>query len=277
MLLSEIEEYYLSSLREATRLPSAFVGEGALIVYARGGEPPAYTLYIATLHAGLKSRVASAVEASTHILPYRDVDRMILFTLNPRDSRALNTVITASLLGVKTTLVSPPLHEAHEEKIRMYDVEIIKVDSKYPLLTMTIAALHWTPKLMGFREGRIRGEISSLQGALRWVYENYVDVVERGDQYDMVAYTPSTRPGAYYYARAKGIPEPLPLEALNELPRDMRVLAMMTTTEEHSYRDLILSAKTQGVTLELVTMNTDPITATLYSMLLALLIVRKPL
>lgn len=55
---------------------------------------------------------------------------------------------------------------------------------------MTAAALMWTPRLMGFREGRIRGEISSLKDALKWVYESYKELVEGGAGYEIVAYTP---------------------------------------------------------------------------------------
>jgi hypothetical protein len=277
MQLYEIERYYLEALGEAEELPQIQVGEGTLIAYSRGAEPPAYTLYIATLHAGLKTRIASTVEASLHLLPYKDQDRMVLFTINPRDTRALNTVITAALLNVKVTLVTPPLHEAYEERVRMHDVEVVRVKPRQPLLTMTIAALRWTPKLMGFREGRVRGEISSLRDALRWIHENYKDVVESGAAYETVAYTPSTRPGAYYYCRATGCREPIPLEAVAELPRGARILGLLTTTEEHAYRDVLLLARTQGVQLDTATFNTDPVTATLYSTLLALATTRKPL
>jgi len=277
MQLYDIEKCYLEALRGAEELPHISLGEGTLIAYSRGAEPPAYTLYTATLHAGLRTRIASAVEASVHLLPYRDQDRVVVFTLNPRDPRALNTAITAALLGVKVTLITPPLHEAYEERVRVHDVEVVKVESRYPLLAMTAAALMWTPRLMGFREGRIRGEISSLKDALKWVYESYKELVEGGAGYEIAAYTPSTRPGAYYYCRATGCREPIPLEAVAELPRGLKVLGLLTTAEEHAYRDLILLAKTQGVQVEVATFNTDPVTATLYSTLLALTTTRKPL
>ncbi len=277
MQLYDIERYYLEALEGAERLPQISISEGTLIAYSRGAEPPAYTLYIATLHAGLKTRIASAVEASIHLLPYRDQDRMVILTLNPRDSRALNTAITAAILGTRVTLVTPPLHEAYEERVRLHDVEVVRVESKYPLLTMTIAALRWTPKLMGFREGRVRGEISDIKNAFKWVYETYKDSIESGAVYETIAYTPSTRPGAYYYCRAIGCREPLPLEAIVELPRGVKVLGLLTTTEEQAYRDLILLARTQGVQVDTVTFNTDPVTTTLYSTLLALATTRKPL
>ncbi|MCC6061303.1 MAG: hypothetical protein LM578_07240 [Desulfurococcaceae archaeon] len=277
MQLYDVERYYLEALREAEELPQIHVGEGTLIAFSRGAEPPAYTLYIATLHAGLKTRIASATEASVHLLPYKDQDRMVLFTLNPKDTRALNTVITAALLNVKVTLVTPPLHEAYEERVRMHDVEVVGIASKHPLLTMTIASLRWTPKLMGFREERVRGEISNLRDALKWIHETYKDTVESGARYEIAAYTPSTRPGAYYYCRATGCHEPLPLEAVAELPRGAKILGLLTTTEEHAYKDLLLLARTQGIQLDTVTFNTDPVTATLYSTLLALATTRKPL
>jgi len=267
----------LRALKDAIQLPGVTVGDSVLVVYTRGSEPPAYTLYTASLHAGLKPRVASAVEASVHLLPYRDVDSTVIFTVNPRDSRALNTAITAAILGVKVTLVTPQLHEAYEERVRAQGVDIVKIQSRHPLLAMTIAAVRWTPKLMGFREGRVREEISNLQTALRWVYESYRGVVEKRARYDTIAYTPSTRPGAYYYCRAAGCLEPLPLDAITELPQGARVLAIQTTAEEHAYRDVILAAKTQGVELDIVTINTDPVTASLYSVLLALLLTGKPL
>ena len=276
MQLYDIEKYYLEALEEARTLPHISPSEGTLIAYSRGAEPPAYTLYIATLHAGLKTRIASVVEASIHLLPYRDQDKVIIFMLNPRDSRALNTAITATLLGVKVTLITPPLHEAHEEKARIHNVEVVSVKSRYPLLTMTIAALTWTPRLFGFREGRIRGEISDLGDALKWVYENYKELL-KDSEYEIVAYPPSTKPGAYYYCRARGCIEPIPLEAVIELPRGSKVLGLLTTTEEHTYRDVILLAKTQGVQLNIATFNTDPVTTTLYSTLLALVVTRKPL
>lgn len=277
MQLSEVEECYLRALRDAIQLPGVFVEEGALIVYTRGSEPPAYTLYIASLHAGLKTRIASAVEASVHLLPYRDVSSTIVFTLNPRDSRALNTAITASLLGAKTTLVTPQPHEAFEERARAHGVEIVKITSKHPLLAMSIAALRWIPKLMGFREGRVREEISSLQTALTWVYERYKEIIERGSVYDLVAYTPATRPGAYYYCRAVECTEPIPMDALSELPQGARVLALETTAEEHAYKDVLVNARMRGVNVDIVSLNTDPVTATLYSILVALALTRKAL
>ncbi|MFN4046168.1 MAG: hypothetical protein ACK4H7_02375, partial [Acidilobaceae archaeon] len=65
MLSSSLEKAYLEALREAGKL-SLKVSEGELIVYSRGAEPPAYILYTGATHAGLKTRIASTVEAAIH-------------------------------------------------------------------------------------------------------------------------------------------------------------------------------------------------------------------
>ncbi len=276
MLSSSLDKAYLEALREAERL-SLRISEGELIVYSRGAEPPAYILYTGALHAGLKTRIASTVEAAIHILPYRDYGKVTVITVNKKDPRAVNTAITATILGARATLVAPPLHEAYEERARMRGVERVIVTARNPLLTTSIASLKWIPELMGLREARVRGEISSLEGALKWLTETYREKLAPGKQYDIVAYTPSTRPGAYYYCRAVGLLEPAPLEALAEAPRNSKALALATTTEEQEYKDIIISAGAQGVNIDLYTINTDPVTAGLYSLLIAMIITGKPL
>lgn len=276
MLSSSLEKAYLEALREAQKL-SLKVSEGELIVYSRGAEPPAYILYTGTIHAGLKTRIASTVEASIHILPYRDYEKVTVFTVNKRDPRAVNTAITAAILGARVTLVAPPLHEAYEERARMRGVERVTITAPNPLLTTSIAALRWVPELMGLREARVRGEILNLEGALKWLIETYGDKLAPKKQYDIVAYSPSTRPGAYYYYRATGFPEPAPMEALAEAPRNSKALALATTTEEQEYKDILITANAQGVKIDMYTLNTDPVTAGLYSLLIAMIITEKPL
>ncbi|MDM7276025.1 MAG: hypothetical protein P3X22_007945 [Thermoprotei archaeon] len=276
MLSSSLEKAYLEALRSSQKL-SLKVSEGELIVYSRGAEPPAYILLMGTIHAGLKTRIASTVEAQIHILPYRDYEKVTVFTISRKDPRAVNAAITAAILGARVTLVAPPLHEAYEERVRMRGVERVVVTSQTPLLTASIAALRWTPELMGLREARVRGEILNLEGALKWLVETYGDRLASKKQYDIVAYTPSTRPGAYYYCRALGMLEPIPLEAVAEAPRNSKILALATTTEEQEYKDIIMSAGIQGVEVDIYTINTDPLTAGLYSLLIAMIITGKPL
>ncbi|MEM1938279.1 MAG: hypothetical protein QXI24_00520 [Acidilobaceae archaeon] len=273
MLSSSLQAEYIEVLKSTENI-SIEVSDDDLIVYSRGAEPPAYISYIGALHSGYKVRIASTTEASIHILPYVEHNKVIVFSIEHRDVRALNTVITASLLGVRSILVAPQQHEAYEERAKLRGVERVVVPSRYPLLASSVIALKSIPKLMGLRDERIRREIRELSDALKWIYERYSDIIGESRVYDVIAYTPSTKPGAYYCKASNNI-QPIPLEAILDLPRGVKALVFTTTVEEQEFKDVILSSKVKGIELYTITLNTDPVTAGFYSILVAIALSKK--
>ncbi len=49
----------------------------------------------------------------------------------------------------------------------------------------------------------------------------------------------------------------------------------MASVEEPSYRDVLLSARVRGLKLHVININTDPVTAGIYSVIAAALIAGK--
>ncbi|MEM1640221.1 MAG: hypothetical protein QXN05_05685 [Acidilobaceae archaeon] len=267
--LEEFKKAYYAVLSVAKKLEGKVsVTEGSLIAYTRGAEPPASVLYISSTHAGLNVSLVDIVELSLHIIPYRDCESVIVFSSRQKDPRAVNAVIASSILGAKSTLVAPRMHEAYEERLRLHNVNRVMIDSPSPLLTMSLAALIWRPKLMGFRDERIKKELMSLDSALEWLIEGYSFVVERS--YTTALYTPATMAGAYYYCIAVKSCNPLPLDALEDSPPKGRLLVMVTSLERKEYEELLKSVRNKAE-LDIVEFNVDPVTASLYSVLLAFL------
>lgn len=271
---SSIEEAYNRALKASQSLPHPTMQGEVLIAHSGWGEPAARILYTGITHSGGRAVIASSVEASKHILPYRSLDTLIAFTASPRDPRSIILLESASLLGVeRITLVSPPLHPAYREKAEEAATQVIEVPQKAPpLLTEALAALEWTPRQLGAREDRIRTEITHLDTALQWV-EEYISPGEEYSGYHP-AYTPAAKPGALYHCYITGC-TPVPLEDALEYPRGYKLLAYMTSVEEQDYRDILAGARPRGLEIKEIMINTDPITAGLYSILAAILVTRR--
>ncbi len=272
MQLSSLEKAYIVALREARGLGKPEVRDDTIIAYTREAEPPALILYRSLLHSGMRVQLASASEAGIHVIPYRETGPLVMFNLEKRDARVIHTLEAASLLGLEAYLVSPPMHPAYEEKLDSLGVERIVVNSQYPLLVMSLSALLWTPRMMGGREDRLRGELEELESAFSWVESRVESVRAEGlGEASNILYTPSMAPGAYYHCYT--LPtciQPAPLEYMARLTRGSTALVYVNGVEEHDYRSLLVNAAMMGIRAVQVRLNTDPVTSGLYAILAAI-------
>jgi hypothetical protein len=178
---------------------------------------------------------------------------------------------------VRSYVVSPGMHPAYEERLEELGAEHIRL-RRHPVLSMTLAALTWVPRMQGFREERLRAEIEAIGDALSWVSERYSREIGEargllGAQGFTAYHTPTGSPGAYYLARVAGARE-APLESAPALRAPG--VAFAASIEEASYRDVILAARVRGARLAVIVFNTDPVTAGVYSVLAAALIAGEP-
>lgn len=259
-----IDEAYFSALEIAKRLRLE-LRSGDVISFSRGGEPAASILYLASLHAGVDVRLASAVELSYHLLPYAEKGRVIIFSPK-RDTRAISAAISASILGAQVVFVAPDQGAAVEERLKMREIERIVIGGRSPIMSSSLLAALSAPRLMGFREERVRKELSLLNEALHWLKDILKGL--EGVLFNAVLYTPVTRAGAYYYKHAAGCAEPAPLESLAEMSAE-RILLLYSSVEEMDYRDVLSSRPPQASALRI---DADPVTASIYSVIAAAII-----
>ncbi|GAB6148527.1 hypothetical protein [Stetteria hydrogenophila] len=257
----------------APRLP----GDDLLIVYTPGAEPPAHQLYLAYLHAGRRALLAGAAEAALHVLPYReDAPAVVVFTDGGKSALTVVAAEQAAMLGAETYIVGPELHPVYEEKLGMLGVERVTVKGRHPVMAATLAALEWAPRPLGARAARLRRELDSLPSAAEWVVERFREQIEAiaGEQPGAVYYTPAMAPAAFYLARLAGEaggsrPCVEPLQYLDEARRGVPAVAMYTELERHALREKVMAARVRGVKFVEVAVNTDPLTAGIYGMLLS--------
>ncbi|MEB3779190.1 MAG: hypothetical protein GSR85_03045 [Desulfurococcales archaeon] len=272
MQSSSLEDVYIHALSMAKKLPKPELGEDSIISFSGGAEPPAFILYRALLHSGVKAQLASASEVGVHIIPYRETGPLILFNVGEKDSRVIHTLEAASLLGIRAYLISPPMHPAYEEKVESLGVERILIDSRYPLLVMSLSSLFWSPRMMGGREGRFRAELGELESAFSWIASKIKGLDHKeARNVNIVFYTPSMAPGAYYHCYT--LPtciQPAQLEYALRLGRGARGIAYINGVEEHDYKDVIITTTLKGVKLSIVKLDTDPVTSGLYAILAAI-------
>ena len=270
------DKAYAEALSAARLLPRPRLGDDTIVVHGRGGLAAAYTLFLALAHSGARAVLLRPLEAAVHVLPYRETGPLVIYTRDPRDLRSLNAAMAGVHLGLEVYLVAPPLHEALEEQLESLGVERIRVPpAAPPLLTMVLASLHWAPKMMGAREERLRREIGELDTALDWLRDSQARALA-GEPPSLVLYTPAALPGAAYHAEAVG-GEARPLEEALGLGPGSRAVAYTVGVERHGYKDIILRARTSRVELVEVPIDTDPVTATVYSVLAAMLLTRRVL
>ena len=273
MRSSSIGEDYSRALSVARRLRGPEVGDGSLIVSSSMAEAAGLTLYMAALHSGARVYHSTPTEAAIHIIPYRDdIERVVLFTMGVKDSRALSLAETGIIMELDVTVVGPEMHQAYESRLEDLGVERIVVPGRAPLLSMVIASLYWAPKLMGARDERYRRELEELDSALEWAESRYSSLISEASKvgYTSVYYTPSTRPGAFYYKAVKAGANALPIEeSLNAMDNG---IVFLSSVEESFYRDLLLACKVRGVDLKVFNLNTDPVMSTVYSVILSALV-----
>ncbi|MCE4601619.1 MAG: hypothetical protein F7B18_00370 [Desulfurococcales archaeon] len=269
-------EAYKRALDTAQGLPRPRLEGEVLVAYTGAAEAPARILYTALTHSGSKALIAHAVEAARHIVPYRDIDTVLIYSPSGRDPRTLSLAETASLVGGgRVALVTPQMHPAYREKAESLGVDLVELTSRAPpILAMALASLYWAPKQMGPRAGRLEAEVGELASALEWAIETLG--ANPGHAGLEALYTPAAKPGAIYHCAATGC-MPRPLEAVLSMHRGAEAVAYMTSVDEQDYRDVTASHTARGIKLHVIRINTDPITAGLYSILAALLITQKPL
>ncbi len=262
----------LKSINDAASLPKIELAGDVLVISSGGAEIAADVLYVSALSAGLKVLRASPTEASVLVMPYRDFDRVIVFALDPKDSRAVRAATESALMGYNTVVVAPPLHETLESRLGMSNVQRVVVKSDSPLTTMSVASLLWAPKGNEARYKRLSGEVADIRTVPKWLEDNYRPQAEElvAAKSLSVYYTPSLRAGAMYLCRARRCLA-APLDALEPMQGSELTLLLATTAEEHDYKDIELRLASSGIRQVKVLFNTDPVTASAYSVFFAAL------
>ncbi|MEB3765835.1 MAG: hypothetical protein GSR77_06715 [Desulfurococcales archaeon] len=266
----ELEESYRKALERAKALPRIPIGDETIIVSTTRARAAARILYMGILHSGKQVFLSTPTETMYHLLPYRETGKVIVFNDEPRSLRIVGLVESAGLLGVEITIITPRLHPAVNERVQQQNAEIIEVPDKDPLLTMALYALLNTPSLMGTRQDRFQGELDHLDSALEWMRDKITAEETRlVEDSETLYYTPATEPGGYYYYALTG-KYPLPLDAL--IPGKAKGLVILTGVEELTYKDIIMQYRIRGGQKRILKIDTDPITAGLYSILAVILL-----
>ncbi len=269
----ELEKSYSKALERAKALPRIQIGDETIIVSTTRARAAARILYMGILHSGKQVFLSSPTEAMYHLLPYRETGKVVVFNDEPRSLRIVGLAESAGLLGAETTIITPSLHPAVKERIQQQNAELIEVPDKNPLLIMALYALLNTPSLMGSRQERFQAELDHLDSALEWMRDKItVEEPRLLEDSETLYYTPATEPGGYYYYALTG-KYPLPLDAL--MPGKAKGLVIITGVEELTYKDIIMQYRIRGGQRRILKIDTDPITAGLYSILAVILLIGK--
>ena len=260
------------AIAKARSLPKPSIEEDTIIAATYDAWPAARILYTSCLHSGRTCALAEATLASTSIIPYRETGPVIAFTTNPRSLRTVNLAEAAGILGLDVTVVAPSIHPAVRERLEMSGATIIETGEP-GLLIMSIATALWAPPMMGAREARLRGELEELDSAPEWLIKGALrnmGVIGEDSLSSPPLYTPIAAPGAYYHCIALQCGAPIPLDAASK-SRFPSSIVYATSVEQHDYRDILaLSLKIKRDLVILI--NSDPVTAGLYSVMAAALI-----
>ncbi len=264
----EVLKVLSRSLSDARSLPRLSLSGDLLIVSSQEASAAARILYVGALSSGARAVLTGATEASVLLMPYREVGRVVAYAVSPRDSRVVRAVEEALMLGSETYLVAPRLHEALEARLSRHEgLMRVEVPASTPLMTMIFASAIWSPRPMGARASRIEAELQTLEEAPQWVLQTFSgQVSEVASLVSFSAfYTPAAEPGARYLCLASDRCESArPLDELSRFKGEAAVL-METTSEAHDYGDLEVGAAARGLRTVRVIINTDPITAGVYS------------
>lgn len=239
-----------------------------MIAYGSGGRAPALILYLAYLHSGTPATLAPATLASVHLIPYRETGPLIVYTLNPKDNRAVNALMAASSLGLRTVLVAPDMHPAIEELVSQLGVDRVRVpEEDDPLVSASAYSLFSAPQMMGARRERLLEEIGALEEAPRWLLEEKPGLVEAaGSRAEYALYSPVGEPAAIAHREAYGSVA-MPLEDSSPPPRGARAVVFYSVVEQHDYKDVLMRLGIMGVRARQAAITTDPVTGAFYLLL----------
>jgi len=278
----KVSNVIAKSLEEAREIPKPEINDIDLIVYSTNSYPPAHILYASLLHSGKRTILTSSAEASIHILPYREnIGKIIAFVYDRKDPSIINLAQVSSLLNIDLRIYGPKLHPAYEEKLENLNVKKINVELDAPLITLSLASLLWTWKMLPARRSeRIKNEIDEMESSPQWLEERYgseIDTIKDIGKLNYVLYTFSTKPGAEYFRLLlKEIkntpPKPLELEKISEIEEESKIITYISTVEEHFYPNIRLEAQIKRLNQIIIRFNTDPLTTGIYSMIFSSLI-----
>ena len=262
---------------EAARALQSPVIEGDVLIVGSGpAAAAAKILHVAALAAGIKAAYASPVEASVLVMPYRDFDTVVVYSSDPKDPRALRAAEEALLMGYRTSLVTPSIQEDLAARLSQRPGLTLITVERAPITTMAVASAIWGQGLLGSspRASRLRAEISDLTGAADWVGQTFAAALAdlSSKRSFSVYFTPATEPGAIYLCHADSRCSAMrPLEDLRRGFAETDVLELATTSEIHDYRDVELAVSMRGLRPIRVLLNTDPVSAGLYSVMFSAL------
>jgi len=201
------------------------------------------------------------------VLPYRETGPLIVYTLDPKDNRAVNAVMAASSLGVPAVLIAPPMHPAVEDLLGQLAVERITIPAgPDPEAAMAAHALLSAPPMQGARKGRLEGELGALEEAPRWLLEEKRDLVEASGPAAHTLYSPVGEPAAHAHARLHGS-RPGPLGGPWAPGRGEEAVVFTSSVEAHDYRDILTRLRMGGVRLRVASITTDPVSGAFYLLL----------
>jgi hypothetical protein len=284
MLLSsekDLKKVLENVVKELANLVKPPIDKIEIVAYGRGAYPPAHQYYLSALHVGQKLSLEAASQTAIHTLPYRDDIRGILvYVFDVKDKSVLSLAQAASLLEVPIWIYGPPLHPAYEEKLETLDVERVIIPQDYPLILLSLASLEWfINKLPESRRKRLKEETSSLIDSIDWLKERYSTELSRvkDKDIDYILTTFSTYSGAYYLRTLlkslnRRTPKILLMDELPYVNKGSKVLIFSTSTEEHLHSEVKLEAQVKGLDVIIIKFNTDPLTASIYSMLVSSMI-----
>ncbi|MGC9111825.1 hypothetical protein [Acidilobus sp.] len=278
MQYSEIEPQVRSSIEAAKRLLRPKIVDGTLLISSHSAIPAAKSLYISMLSSGLDITLAGPTEASTLIMPYRDVNEVLVFSLGPKDSRAVRAAEEAALMGITTYFIAPQLDDVLEAMLsRHEEISRIMLPPQAPLLTMIVASSLWSSEMKGPRGDRLKAEAADVGSSFSWVSEKYGQQAEEASRFQRFAavYGPIMEPSARYLCSvaAERCEAMLLLDEVTSFSRiTVPVVEVISSVEEHDYKDVELSMKLANLKIVKLLFNVDPVTANLYASIVAALI-----
>ena len=284
-----------SSLRSAEKWANSTsenlvkeIGEAEpIITFAGKGAIPALVFYWAYQILASKPTVMLEVDAATfHLLPYGEGYKLIHFASTGKDSSLVRIADAAKFTNSQLVVISPEIHKMLTQKLK--HARIFEVPSNLELTVATsilalksgygLAVLH--SKRSDERIKRLESEISDLAGVVEEVIRSYEDKVL--DAYKaltssldlVVTYTPTMESSARYLAETaysafgKIIPI-LPISSvIDKVSGGSVIIAFTTGVEDDSVKELRYKCLTSMCKLIEFRVNTDPVTAQIYGLML---------
>jgi len=204
--------------------------------------------------------------AHNTLIPYisENLDAVLLLS---HDARSLVRAATASrLLGVRTLAVTQRLSEQVRRVLE--GVELIELEAEVLHLAALIASVRIGASLgSAARVERLQREtvFSTVVDELGERYAHEVEALREG--YTLIA-SPSMESLAEFL-RVRGLTAFTIAEA-GGIKSIERALIAYTSSEEHEVTDTVIRLRASGKQLKTLRLNTDPLTAPIYGIILAL-------